>query len=168
MRSAKIEENGAKQRRQVGETLPRRFGDMGHRVAEKEIRSEIDDEAEPEGREEVLNRNASNIDRRQQRRLAQDEPEQEHCHEARQEAYLQRGISKCNRQIGRLHQLNAPDPRACERMVIAHRIGAAEYGGNKAGQYQRCLAETDAAMLANGDAALHEEPDAKQADNDDF
>ena len=110
VRAAKIEENGAKQRRQVGEALPRRFGDMGHRVAEKEIRSEIHDEAEPKGRDEVLNRNASNIDRRQQRRLPQDEPEQEHRHEARQEADLQRGIAKCHRQIGRLHQLNAPDP----------------------------------------------------------
>ena len=52
-------------------------------------------------------------------------------------------------------------------MVIAHGIGAAEYGGNKAGQYQRRLAETDAAMLANDDAALQEEPDTKQANNDD-
>jgi hypothetical protein len=53
-------------------------------------------------------------------------------------------------------------------MVIEHRVGAAEYGGDEACQHQRRLVEADVAMLADGDAAFHEEPDTEQAKGDDF
>ena len=62
---------------------------MGHRVVKKEIRPEVDDEAEPERRDQVLNRYVAKIDRwQQQRRRVQPEAKQEHRHQAGKKANL--------------------------------------------------------------------------------